>query len=147
MRNLFILLIFLGMVSCSDLSKLEETPQSKFIGVWKLEGRKMFEGISIEIKENPKGELVGKVLSLNNEKYVQLFLEVGDTWVSGIERSSNYEFQLTEKKLAAPLFAMYGQSTSKTFRVQFIDENTIGLSTGNVNPATAKVNYKRISQP
>ncbi len=141
--NLILLLTVLLAISC-DSSKLKETPIESFIGQWELHGRQMFEGIEISISKNESGQIVGKVISLNENKYVKMFVEMNDTWVSDITRSSNYKFKLTEKKIGSSLFALYGQSTSKEFSVEFIDENTIGLATGNSNPTESTIIYKRI---
>jgi len=77
---------------------------------------------------------------------VQLFAEIGDTWISEISRNSNYEFSLTEKKLAGALFLMYGLSTSTKYVVQFIDENTIGLSKPGSDPTKSEIKYERVSK-
>jgi hypothetical protein len=111
--------------------------------MWELHGREMFRGIEVDIVKNEKNELVGKVIKLNDDKYVNMFVTIGDSWVTKIARSSNYEFKLTEKKIAYKLFALYGQSTSKEFKVQFIDKNTIGLETGSSDPTKSTILYKR----
>lgn len=89
--------LLLGLL-ISSCDKLNETPIENFKGTWKLEGRSMFNGIEIKIEENSSGKLIGKVISLNDNKYVKMFVEMDDTWVTGIRRTSNYEFRLTEKK-------------------------------------------------
>ena len=111
-----------------------------FVGSWKLEGRNMFNGIEIEIDTNFKG----KITKLNTNKYINMLAEIGDTWVSGIKRSSNFQFKLTEKKIGSPLFGLYGQKTSTQFSIQFIHKDTIGLATGNSNPLDSKIKYVRI---
>lgn len=138
----FILVTFF---SC-DSSNLKETSIDQFIGIWQLEGRSMFNGIEIEISKSDDGELNGKVTKINNEKYVKIFVEIGDTWVKSIKRSSNYKFKLVEKKIANKLFAIYGQNTSTEFNVQFIDENSFGLSKGTSNPFESSILYKRKTQ-
>ncbi len=140
--NLVLLLTVLLTISC-DSSKLKETPIESFIGNWELHGRQMFEGIEVSINKDEKGQIVGKVISLNENKYVKMFTEINDTWVSRITRSSNYNFTLTEKKIGSALFSLYGQSATKEFNVEFIDENTIGLATGNSDPIESTIIYKR----
>ncbi|MBL6449809.1 hypothetical protein JMN32_26090 [Fulvivirga sp. 29W222] len=132
------LIVFLG---CSE--KYDHVSEDQFVGIWELEGRKVFDGIQVEItKENNKFK--GKITKLNNNKYVNLFAEVSDVWVSEIDRSSRYQFRLTEKKIGRELFSLYGLSSSTEFSVEFIDKNTIGLSGGGADPTESTVVYKRI---
>ena len=140
-----VLIFTLGLlVTSCDTSKLQETPIENFKGIWKLEGRAMFDGIKIQIEKNQNGDWVGKVVALNDDKYVKMFTEPNDTWVSGISRSSNYEFKLTEKKIGSALFSLYGLGTTNEYKVQFIDANTIGLATGNSAPSEASIKYVRV---
>ena len=47
MKLIFNFLIFTLLISsCSN--KLKETPAENFIGLWKIEGRSMFDGIQIK---------------------------------------------------------------------------------------------------
>jgi hypothetical protein len=123
--RLTIFALTLLLFGCND--KMKEVPMDKFTGLWELKGRGMFEGIQIKI-ENQGDKLTGKIVKLNDNKLVKMFASNGDTWVSEISRSSNYQFRLTEKKLANDLFSLYGLSTSQEFNVEFIDDNTIGLA-------------------
>lgn len=137
-----ILLFALLFIGCGE--KLTEVPIDKLVGVWEVKGRQMFEGIQIRI-EKIDNKLVGKITKLNDNKIVQMFVATGDIWVSEIERSSNFEFRLTEKKIAKDLFSLYGLSTSQEFRTQFIDSNTIGLVTdNNSDPKLSTIKYRRI---
>ena len=140
----YIALVFSFLITLSGCSeKYDRVPDDQFIGVWELKGRKMFDGIQVTIiKENNK--LTGKLTKLNNNKYVNLFAEANDTWVSEINRSSKYQFRLTEKKIGRELFSLYGLSSSTEFKAEFIDKNTIGLSSGSADPAESTVIYKRI---
>ena len=140
-KGLIVFGLGLLMMSCGD--KLKEVPMDKFVGVWELKGREMFDGIQIKI-ENQGGKLTGKIYKLNENKLVKMFAENGQTWVSEITRSSNYQFRLTEKKLAKDLFSIYGLSTSQEFKIEFIDDNTIGLGTDNSDPQSATIIYKRV---
>jgi len=144
-RQGLIILTVVITSSCSS-NKLKETPIENFVGEWVLQGRSIFEGIVVSIEKNTEGDLSGKVISLNNNKYVRMFVENGDSWVSNISRSSNFEFKLTEKKIGSSLFALYGQSTSKGFKVQFVDENTIGLGEGSSDPLKSSITYKRVNK-
>ena len=59
------------LFSCNS-NNFKETPIDRFIGVWELQGRSMFNGIEIKIEENSSGKLIGKVISLNDNKYVEM---------------------------------------------------------------------------
>ena len=131
------------LFSC-DTSKLQETPMHGFVGVWELSGRSMFEGIKVEIKAKKDGGYIGHIVELNSNKYVTMFAEVGDVWVSGIERKSNHEFILKEKKLASPLFSSYGISTTTEYKVEFIDQATLGLGSGSSDPSVSTNVYRRV---
>ena len=141
--TLLIITLTLTILQSCDSSKLKPTSMDNFKGVWELQGRSMFNGIKIKIDENNQGELTGKVIELNDNKYVNMFVEINDTWISSIKRSSNFEFNLTEKKIGSALFSIYGLSTTTQFKVQFIDQNTIGLS-NNGDPTSSTINYKRL---
>ena len=144
-RQLLIVMTVVLTLSC-DSSKLKETPIDGFIGEWVLEGRTIFNGIEVSIQQDDNGKLSGKVIKLNDNKYVNMFVEKGDSWVSEIRRASNFEFKLTEKKIGSTLFALYGQTTSKEFDVQFIDDNTIGLGKGSSDPTESTIIYKRVDR-
>lgn len=125
-RLLFVFGVLFFTSSCED-TKLTKISDSNFIGNWELKDRGILEGIEIEIARDEKGELHGEITKLNDNKYVNLFMEVGDQLLTGIRRNSNYEFTITEKKIAAPLFSSYGQSTSKDYKSIFDGENKIVL--------------------
>lgn len=142
------LLIIISLTFCLSGCNGESFQKKEiedFIGTWELQGRSMFDGIKIKIIKNKQGELKGEILSLNNNKFVKMFAESNDSWVSSITRKSNYEFKLVEKKLGSALFSVYGLDTSTEFKAQFIDENTIGLSSESGNPQNSSVKYIRIT--
>ena len=139
-KSFTILCLTILVMSCQEFKVV---PDEKFIGVWELSGRSMFDGIRIRIQRED-GKLTGKIEKLNDNKLVKLFAEVNDVWVSEIKRTSNFEFDLTEKKIARDLFSIYGQSTSQEFEIQFIDDNTIGLGANHTDPRHSKIVYKRI---
>ncbi|SHG87952.1 hypothetical protein SAMN04488109_2289 [Chryseolinea serpens] len=132
---LFLMCLFTG---CT-----EEVPDDAFVGTWELKGRTKFEGIRIKIEKHDDA-LTGRIVKLNNNKLVKMFADSSDVWVSGIQRVSKYEFKLTERKLAADLFSLYGQTTSQDFKVEFIDDNTVGLATEGADPKNSTVLYKRV---
>lgn len=135
------LAIFL-MSACSG--NFDKVPEDQFVGIWELQGRGMFKDMQVEIARDEKGALKGKLMKLNDNKYIQMFAETGDLWISEIKRSSKYQFRITEKKIARELFGLYGLSSSVEFKAEFIDKNTIGLSTGSADPARSAVVYKRV---
>lgn len=114
-----------------------------FIGKWELVGRSMLDGIQVQIQRE-EGKLVGRVVKRNNNKYVQLFLDSNAVLVSGITRSSDFQFKLTENKVAKELFSTYDLSGSQEFNVEFIDSKKIGLAKGNLNPQKSTVFYKKL---
>lgn len=126
--KVFILIVSVICVlySC-DTSKLKQTSESQFIGTWKLTERGMLDEIEIKISKSDDGKLSGSISKLNNNKYVQLFMSEGDVLISDIQRHSNFEFGITEKKIAAPLFSSYGNSTSTEFTAVFDGKSTILL--------------------
>jgi hypothetical protein len=100
--------------------------------------------MQIAIEKNESDEFVGKVIALNDHKLVQMFVEHNDIWITGIQRKSNFEFILSEKRIASALFSQYGQDTKDQYRVQFMDNNTFGLEKGNADPTKSSVVYRRI---
>jgi hypothetical protein len=141
------ILIFISIASllftASGCTKINYVEEDQFIGVWKLSGRPYFEGIRIEIT-NESGQLKGQIVQLNDQKLINMFAENGDLWVSSIERSSNYEFNLVEMKLAAQLFSMYDIPATAFFKARFIHSDTIGLAKGSKDPLKSNIRYIRV---
>lgn len=142
----FLVISYFSFFSSCDTNKLNKIPIEKFVGLWEIHGRPMFDGIKLRIEKNENGEIVGKVVKLNENKYVKMFVDSSNTWVSEIKQSSNFEFKLTEKKIGGELLALYGQETTKEFNAEFIDENTLGLASGNSDPTKSTIIYKRIKE-
>jgi hypothetical protein len=115
----------------------------KFVGTWELKGRSKFEGIRIRI-DKTDDSFTGRIVKLNGNKLVKMFADSNDVWVSGIQRVSRTRFKLTERRLAADLFSLYGQATTQDFKVEFIDDNTFGLGTEGADPKNSSVVYKRV---
>lgn len=138
MKYVVFALCLATFISC-DSAKLSETPEKDFVGVWKLTERGMFEGIEIEIVKDEKGNFVGTIAKLNEDKYVNMFMEEGDKFVTGISRNSNFEFTISEKKIAAPLFSAYGQSTTSQFTATFKGKNKILLGKDGADGAYVKL--------
>lgn len=140
MKYLLFVLSFIVLSSSCDTAKLSETPDSQFIGSWKLIDHGILENIEVEISKDSKGKLSGVVTKLNDNKYVQLFMEKGDVLISEIKRNSNYEFVISEKKIAAPLFSAYGQSTTSEFRANFDGKDNIVLGNNGLEGKYVKLN-------
>ena len=138
---IYSIITILFFSSCSQ--EFEKISDNEFVGTWELSGREMFNGIQISIQEE-NGKLVGRIIKLNNNKYVQFFTDTNDIWISEITRSSNYQFKLKEKKIGKDLFALYGLGTTEEFKVEFIDKNTIGIAKSNSDPKNSEIKYKRI---
>lgn len=139
-QYIFILIITFS-ISCN--SGYNFVDDKKFVGEWELKGRSSFAGMQIKIT-NENGNLKGRIIKLSDSKYVKMFAEEGDVWIKRIKRKSNFAFTVTESKIAAELFAMYGNSTSNEFNAEFINDNKIGLSKGNSDPQKSSVFYERI---
>ncbi len=142
-RYLAIISFGILMSNC-DSSKLHKTPIENFEGIWELSGRPMFDGIRIKIEKEKPDKLIGRVISLNDNMYVKMFSSPNDIWVTNINRTSNFDFKLTERKIGSELFSIYGLNTSQEFKVVFIDENTIGIGTGNSKPSDSSIKYIRV---
>lgn len=140
--NILLIVIAMSFSSC-DSNHLSKTSINQFNGVWELKGRSLFDGIQVEIEVDKSGKVSSKVVQLNDNKYVQLFLSEGDEWVRSIKRSSNFEFVISELKLAAPLFALYGNSTTKEWNVVFKNKDCFGISE-NKNPERSSIEYCRV---
>lgn len=144
---LFISLCILLIYSC-DTSKFTETPDKKFIGLWKYETGNIYDGIQVQIEKTDGKEFKGKIIKLNNHKLVQLFLDTNMIIIDNIERNSNFEFEITENKIAKELFGLYKIETTTKYRAQFVDDNTIGLSPekSTIEPKDSKIRLVRIRQ-
>ncbi len=142
--NFFLLTSLLTCMSSCDTESMKKVSMDKFIGTWELKGRSMLEGIRIEIKKTDSGSLIGKVVEINDNKYVRFFVEPNETWVINIKRSSNSQFRLTEKKIGSALFATYGLGTNKEFKVEFINNDTIGLGSDSKDPEKSTIQYLRV---
>jgi hypothetical protein len=123
--------------------KFDKVPEERFVGTWELQGRKIYDGIQVQIKRE-NGTLKGYIVKLNDNKYVRFFLEENSLWIPEIKRSSDYAFKLKENKIGKELFSIYGLSGSEEYVVGFMDENTFGLGKEGSDPQKSSVFYKRI---
>jgi hypothetical protein len=136
--------VYIALLSlCFSCRNKAHVPDDKFVGVWELKGRSMFEGMQVKI-ERKEDKFTGRLIRLNDNKFIKMFADSNDVWISEIKRSSSYQFRLTEKKIARDLFSLYGLSTSQEFKVEFIDDNTFGLGSDSADPLKSQVTYKRV---
>jgi len=143
--KLLILILLLGVLfSGCNTEKFKKIPTENFIGLWEIQGREMFNGIQIKVEKTEDNKLKGRVVKLNNNKYVKMLVELDDLWVTEIKRSSNFQFILTEKIIGSDIFNLYGLKTTKTFNVQFINNKKIGLDVGSKDPSKSNMIYIRI---
>lgn len=137
-KALVVLVVILTFLGC-DSGKLEETPDSKFVGKWVLSERSILDGVEIEISKDEKGRIQGVVTKLNENKYVQMFMVEGDVLLTGVARKSNFEFDVSEKKIAAPLFSQYGESTTVKFHAQFKGDDEVLLGKDGVSGSYLRI--------
>ncbi len=131
-------------MSCEFETQTKKTPIDDLIGIWELDGREMFNGIHIEISKDTDNDITGRIIKLNDNKYVKMFVEQNDIWIIEITRISNSKFKLIEKKIGSALFEIYDQKATQIYIIQFIDKNTIALSDENSEPKLSTIQYKRI---
>ncbi len=119
--SLVLILLFAG---CSQNT---EIPDSQFIGKWMITDKFMYDGIEIEIKKE-NGSLKGYIVKLNDNKITNMALDIGDLFLSKVERRADSKFKFTERKIAASVFSSYGISSSTTHEAEFdcLDEIIIG---------------------
>ena len=143
-KRFLVAIVSILLISSCTNSKYQKVSEEQFIGTWELHGRSMYEGMKIKIEKNESEKLIGRIIELNENKYVKMFADSNDIWVSEIKRSSNFQFKLIEKKIAKDLFSLYGLSTSNEFKVEFQDSTIFGLSESNSDPSKSDVVYKRV---
>lgn len=131
MRIIGLILLTFVVFSC-DTSKLSETPIKQFAGVWIAKDRPLIGGVQFEIVET-KGLLEGRIVKLNGNKLVNLFSSEGDVLISGITRRSNYQFNIFEKHVAAPLFSTYDLPSSAQLTAEFHGRNEIWLGKNGID--------------
>lgn len=124
-----------------DSGSFHKVPENNFIGTWEIVGRQNLKGIQIEIKKNDKNELVGRVIKLNDNKLVNMFLDTNEVFIKSIIRKSNFQFELIEKKLGHDLFSIYGMDTDAKFIVVLNGDGFINFSE---NSEDNKVGYKKV---
>lgn len=142
MKNILSLFIIVATLMSCETSKLNKIDKDQFLGQWRLNRSGITDKIQFEIKKKDNGELYGEIIQLNDNKYVQLFMEEGDQFVKNIKRSSNYEFTISESRIAAPLFSAYGQNTTDQFKATFDGEHKILLGKNGADGVYHKINLK-----
>lgn len=101
MKFLLILLSIVVLLGC-DSSKLSETPMSQFKGKWKIIDRPIWKDCIVEIDK----DFTGRLITSNNNKYVELFADSAQVIISSIKRKSNFEFFVSEKRLPQSYFLL-----------------------------------------
>lgn len=146
MKSLVCIIVLLLALFACDTGKFSEVPENRFIGTWELQGRGMLEGVRVKIARNEDGDLEGRVVQRNDNKYVQFFVDSNAVLMTGIERRSNFEFTLSENKVGHELLGAYDVETETAFAAQFLDRNTIVLTTAanTSNIKASKVRYVRV---
>lgn len=141
MRYFYCILSFFLLFSCSDEYQKKEL--TDFNGTWMVQGAGITDSVqfTIEIQED---RVTSQITQLNSNKWVKDFSVVGDKWVSTIERESNYQFKLKEKKIASDLFSLYDLSTSASYFVQFAHPDTICLSSSKSKILKSTHRYVRV---
>ncbi len=125
--NVYKLLICVAIIITScDISKLSQTPMSKFIGVWRVEDHSILNNCELIISYKSKS-LKGRLIKLNQNKLVNLFCDTNTIIISSIARKSNFQFIVKEKLIASELFSSYNISSEKNIEAEFKSENTIIL--------------------
>lgn len=144
LKIIIFLLLATAFQSCFDYGYVDS---DSFLGTWQLEGRTIYNGMTIQIaKENEK--LKGYIVSKPNNQYGETLMKENSIWVSKIERGANYYFKVTEKKIAHDLFDVYNIDTNLMFYATFSEKkDTIYLSEKRPNRFTEKttVYYKRVN--
>lgn len=131
MRIIGLFLLTFVVFSC-DTGKLSETPMKQFPGVWIAKERPLIDGVQFEITEKD-GALEGRIVQLNDNKLVRLFLSEGDVLISEITRRSNYQFVVREKHIAASLFSTYDLPSSEELTAEFHGKNEIWLGKNGID--------------
>ncbi|MGM0479978.1 MAG: hypothetical protein ACQERC_12225 [Bacteroidota bacterium] len=127
MKNIAFTILVLTVLSSCSSSSFSKVPKETFFGKWKLQTKNILNELEIEIKKNDKNKMIGVVSKLNTDKYVSMFMEVGDIFISQIKRNSNFEFTIRQKKIAAPLFSLYEESTSVAHNATFNNKGEVLL--------------------
>lgn len=145
MKKIYLIcLVFIGILFGCDTSKFSETPDSKFIGKWEYESDNIYNGIIINITKDKENEFTGKVIQINKNKLVKLFIDSNFTLISNITRNSNFEFAVIENRIAKELFSLYKIESTNKYKAQFINDNLIGLAQGESDPKNSTIKLRKI---
>jgi hypothetical protein len=145
-KSINIILILLGSIilnSCVDYKHVDE---KHFLGTWELCGRDMYSDMTIKITEE-NNLMTGHVVSPPTSNEGQLFIKKNDIWITSINRSTDYYFELSEKKIANKLFSMYELDTSSIFYATFSEDNDrifLHKKTPNTSNQKSDIYYKRV---
>ncbi len=129
--------------SCANYKYVDE---NKFIGIWELKGRDIYQGMVIKI-ERKKDKLIGVVVSIPQNKYGTLLMKKGDVWIPNINRVANYYFKITENKIAGKIFPVYNLPASTEYFAYFSEDNNIiylAQKPPNIPVKATSIFYKKI---
>jgi trehalose utilization protein len=136
-------LSFLGICFLLTSCKFQYVQDREFIGRWELKGRPLLKGLRIKImKENE--EMIGTITQLPENESIASYMKIGEVWLKGFERTSNYSFLVRETRPASELFSLYGQTSTHTYKAEFMDDQRFGISDESGNPQKSDVYYERV---
>lgn len=143
MKILFIIIVLTLTCSC-DTSKFKETPESKFFGLWKINDGTLYNGSIIKFSKDDNGEMFGRIVRLNNNKLLNLFVDSSNVIFFSFSRTSNFQFKISKMRVGSDLMKMYDVPTSDVLTVQFINDSTIGLANNDKDPLKSKQTLTRL---
>jgi len=145
--KLFVI-VLLSILTLQSCFKNGYVSEDSFIGKWQLEGREIYNGMTIQIK-NTSGQLKGYVIDCPNNQYGKSFLKEGDIWITDINRCANYYFKLKEQKIGNKLLSQYEIKTTSEFYITFSEnKDTIFLLDKRPNRILekSKIYYKKLKE-
>jgi hypothetical protein len=140
-KGIALLLFLLTAFSC----KFNYIDKSDFEGTWELTGRPGVSGMLVEISQR-NDRYTGTIVRPPDAKELAGFLQEGSLWISSIQRNSNFQFIIVEKRPAETLMHQYDLPTVTEWHVEFIHKDTLGLSRGESDPQNSKIRYIRVKK-
>ena len=139
-KNFLLLIVFTCILSSCKYKYVED---NKFIGEWVFKGKKNLDGLQIIISNSNNG-YVGRITKLPNSPVFKSYLNINDIWITSIERTSNFEFKISEKKIASDLFSEYGMPSIRKYKAVFVSDNRIDLFEDNGYSQTPSAHLEKI---
>lgn len=141
MRLFYCILSLLFLSACS--AEYQKKELTDFNGTWKVVGNSTLQDIQFSIQIDGK-KVKSEIVNLNENKWVNQFSEVGDKWISSVERESNFQFKISEKRIGSGIFSLYDLPSSNTYFAQFAHQDTLCLSTSKNKVLKSQYRYIRI---